>query len=76
MAAITYYIVSLVGKAAEGFEAEGVRVNPALAMGVAIPVVAALVALGVWRIRRSVAKAFEKLDQPRQAASKGEAGSR
>jgi uncharacterized membrane-anchored protein len=60
VAAITYYIVSLVGKAAEGLQVEGVKIDPALAMGVAIPVVAGLVALGVWRIRRSVAKAFEK----------------
>ena len=60
IAAITYYIVSLVGKAAEGLQVEGVRIEPALAMGVAIPVVAALVALGVWNIRRSVAKAFGK----------------
>ena len=60
VAAITYYIVSLVGKAAEGLEVEGVKIDPALAMGVAIPVVAALVALGIWRIRRSVAKAFER----------------
>lgn len=60
VAAITYYIVSLVGKAAEGMEAEGLKVDPAISMGVAIPVVAGLVAVGVWRIRRSVAKAFEK----------------
>ncbi len=60
IAAITYYIVSLVGKAAEGLEEEGVKIDPALAMGVAIPVVAAMVAFGVWRIRRSVAKAFGK----------------
>jgi uncharacterized membrane-anchored protein len=60
VAAITYYIVSLVGKVAEGLNAEGVPVDPAIAMGGAIPVVALLVALGVWRIRRSVAKAFEK----------------
>ncbi len=60
VAAITYYIVSLVGKAAEGLDADGAHVDPALAMGVAIPVVALLVALGLWRIRRSVAKAFEK----------------
>jgi len=59
VAAITYYIVSLVGKAAEGLEREGLRVDPALAMAIAIPVVAGLVALGVWRIRRSVGKAFE-----------------
>ena len=60
VAAITSYIVSLVGKAAEGMEAEGLKVDPALSMGIAIPVVAGLVAIGVWRIRRSVAKAFEK----------------
>ena len=60
IAAITYYIVSLVGKAAEGLAAEGAPVEPALAMAIAIPIVAILVALGVWRIRRSVAKAFEK----------------
>lgn len=58
VAAITYYIVSLVGKASEGLDAEGVKVNPAVAMAVAIPLVALAVALGVWRIRRSVAKAF------------------
>ena len=60
VAAITYYIVSLVGKAAEGLDAEGVKIDPAVAMGAAIPIVAVVVALGVWRIRRSVAKAFEK----------------
>jgi uncharacterized membrane-anchored protein len=59
VAAITYYIVSLVGKAAEGLEHEGLSVDPTLAMAIAIPVVAGLVALGVWRIRRSVAKTFE-----------------
>ncbi len=60
VAAITYYIVSLVGKAAEGLQADGAHVEPAIAMGLAIPVVALMVALGLWRIRRSVAKAFEK----------------
>ena len=60
VAEITYYIVSLVGKAAEGLDAEGVKIDPAIAMGAAIPIVALIVALGVWRIRRSVAKAFEK----------------
>ncbi len=57
VAAITYYVVSLIGHAAEGLEAAGVRVSPALAMGVAIPVVAILVAFGVRRIRRTVSRA-------------------
>jgi len=54
VAAITYYIVGLVGHAAEGLDAGGVHVNPALAMGLAIPVVVILVALGVRRIRQKV----------------------
>ncbi len=60
VAAITYYIVALVGHAAEALEAAGVRTHPALAMGLAIPVVALLVAIGVRRIRRAVAKAFKE----------------
>ena len=56
VAAITYYVVSLVGHAAEGFEALGLQVNPSIAMAVAIPVVALAVAFGVRRIRRSVAR--------------------
>ena len=57
VAAITYYVVSLVGHAAEALDASGVHVNPAVAMGVAIPVVAILVAVGVRRIRRMVSRA-------------------
>ncbi len=57
VAAITYYVVSLVGHAAEALDASGVRINPAVAMGVAIPVVAILVALGVRRVRRMVSRA-------------------
>jgi uncharacterized membrane-anchored protein len=60
VAAITYYIVGLVGHAAEGLEAGGVGVNPALAMGFAIPVVALLVALGVRRIRQKVTGSDEQ----------------
>ena len=56
VAAITYYVVSLVGHAAEGLEALGVHANPSIAMAVAIPVVALAVAFGVRRIRRSVAR--------------------
>ena len=53
VAAITYYIVSLVGKAAEGMEREGLHVDPAVAMGVAIPVVAGLVAAPVIAVPTS-----------------------
>jgi uncharacterized membrane-anchored protein len=54
IAAITYYVVSLVGHAAEGLEAAGLPVRPPLAMAVAIPVVAGLMAIGLRRIRRLV----------------------
>jgi uncharacterized membrane-anchored protein len=54
VAAITYYIVSLVGHAAEGLESVGVHANPALAMGIAIPVIAVAMAIGVRRIRHHV----------------------
>jgi uncharacterized membrane-anchored protein len=54
VAAITYYIVGLVGHAAEGLDAVGLPVHPALAMGIAIPIVAVLAAFGVRHIRRKV----------------------
>jgi len=57
VAAITYYTVSLVGYLAKGLKSVGLAVNPELAMGVAIPVVAGLLALGVRHIRHSVAQA-------------------
>ncbi|MCZ7563977.1 MAG: DUF3422 domain-containing protein [Burkholderiales bacterium] len=57
VAAITYYVVGLVGYAAKGLNSVGVALDSALAMGVAIPLVAVLVALGVRRVRRSVMQA-------------------
>jgi uncharacterized membrane-anchored protein len=54
VAAITYYIVGLVGYAAKAVQSQGVAVSPELMMGIAIPVVAVLVALGVHSIRRTV----------------------
>ncbi len=52
IAAVTYYVVGLVGYAAKAIKASGVHVEPDIAMGVAIPVVAALVALALRRVRR------------------------
>lgn len=57
IAAITYYVVSLVGYLAKALEAAGLRVDPAIAIGVAIPVVAVLVGLGVRGVRRRIARA-------------------
>ncbi len=52
IAAITYYVVGLVGYAAKALKAGGVAVDPEIAMGIAIPVVAALIALALRRVRR------------------------
>jgi uncharacterized membrane-anchored protein len=56
VAAVTYYIVGLVGYAAKAIKALGAPVNPDVAMGIAIPVVAVLVALGVRKIRKLVTR--------------------
>jgi uncharacterized membrane-anchored protein len=56
VAAITYYIVGLVGYAAKGAKSAGVAINPDLAMALSIPVV---LLLGVWGLRR-VRKALSR----------------
>jgi uncharacterized membrane-anchored protein len=56
VAAITYYVVSLIGHAAEGLEAVGIPLRPPIAMAAAIPVVAGLMALGLRRIHHMVAR--------------------
>lgn len=56
VAAITYYVVGLVGYAAKALKAAGLDVNPDLAMGASIPVVAILIGLGVRRVRQMVAR--------------------
>ena len=52
VAAITYYVVSLVGLAAEAVASTGIAMNVALVTGISIPVVAILVAFGVRRVRK------------------------
>jgi uncharacterized membrane-anchored protein len=54
VAAITYYVVSLVAYLAQGMSRAGLPVHADLAVGMSIPIVASLVWLGVRRIRRSV----------------------
>ena len=56
VAAITYYVASLVGHAAEALEAVHVPVNPAIAEGIAIPLVAGGLAFGIGRIRRLITR--------------------
>lgn len=52
IAAVTYYVVGLVGYVAKGLKAGGAKLDPDLVTGVAIPVVAVLVALGLRQVRR------------------------
>lgn len=54
VAAITYYLVSLVNYAARALEGGGMTINPPVVTGLAIPVVAAAVWLLIRRIRRYI----------------------
>jgi uncharacterized membrane-anchored protein len=54
VAAITYYVVGLVGYAAKALKAAGAPVDAELASGIAIPIVAVLAALGVRYVRRTI----------------------
>ena len=56
IAAVTYYVVSLVSYAAKAAANSGVAINPDLVTGLSIPVVGVLVALGVRRVRKQVAR--------------------
>lgn len=57
VAAITYYAVGLIGYLAKAAKSVGLEVDPDLAVGVSIPIVAVLVALGVRHIRKTVTRA-------------------
>jgi uncharacterized membrane-anchored protein len=52
VAAISYYVVGLIGYTAKGAKVLGVAVNPELLMGVMVPVVA----VGMWLGLRSMHK--------------------
>lgn len=57
VAAVTYYIVGLIGYGAKALKAAEVPfLNPELAMGLSIPAVAGLVAYSVHRVRDSVSE--------------------
>lgn len=52
VAAISYYVVGLVGYAAKALKSGGVKIDPELTMGLAVPVVITLAALGIRNIRK------------------------
>jgi uncharacterized membrane-anchored protein len=57
IAAVTYYVVALIGHVAEGLAVEGSKIPPDLIEAASVPVVALLVWLGIRRIRRLVSRA-------------------
>ena len=57
VAAITYYVVGLVGYAAKGVKALGWPVNVDLAMALSIPLIALAALLGVRHVRKVVSRA-------------------
>ena len=54
VAAVTYYVVGLVGILAGGAAALGLGVDRAIVMGASIPLVAAVAFLGIRRIRKKI----------------------
>jgi len=56
IAAITYYLVGLVGYAAKGLKAAGSALDAELVTGVSIPIVALIAALGVRYVRRTIVR--------------------
>lgn len=57
VAAVSYYVVGLIGYAAKAVKAAGVAVNTDIVSGIAIPIVVVSAALGVRHIRRVVQRA-------------------
>ena len=56
IAAITYYLVGLVGYAAKGLKAAGWPLDADLVMGASIPIVAVVAALGIRYVRRTIVR--------------------
>ena len=52
VAAVSYYVIGLLGYIAKGAEDVGVRIHPAVATAVAVPVVVLAIWLVVRRVRR------------------------
>jgi uncharacterized membrane-anchored protein len=56
VAAVTYYIVGLVGYIAKGAKAAGAHLDTEIIMAISIPVVIALSAIGIRRIRNAITR--------------------
>ena len=60
VAAVTYYVVGLVGYAAKAVKAAGRDINPDVVVGISIPVVAIVVAMGLRKFRRMLPTGAKK----------------
>lgn len=60
VAAITYYVVTLISYVAKSFVAIGLPVYPELVAAISIPFVALIVAIGIRRVRKIVSRESEK----------------
>jgi uncharacterized membrane-anchored protein len=54
VAAITYYVVGLVGYVTKGLKASGFGIDPEVSIALAIPAVLILVAIALRRMRRKL----------------------
>ncbi len=60
VAAVTYYVVGLVGTMAKGVESMGVPMNLTIVTAASIPVVAVLAFLGIHRLRAKISREADK----------------
>ena len=56
VAAVTYYVVGLIGALADGLAVGGLALDKSIVMAASVPVVAAAVFLGVRRLRRRISR--------------------
>jgi uncharacterized membrane-anchored protein len=56
VAAVTYYIVGLIGYLAKGLKSAGLSLNPELLMALSIPVVVILAGFGINRIKQAITR--------------------
>lgn len=58
-AAITYYVVGIIGYLAKGIEEAGAPINAYLVTGLSVPFVLATAAYGIWQMRKHVSSLNE-----------------
>jgi uncharacterized membrane-anchored protein len=56
VAAVTYYVVGLVGTLAKSAVSIGIGINPAIVTGASVPVVAGIAFLGIRQLRKKISR--------------------